>query len=93
MPEVLTARVGEVVSVTVPNWGSAGFIWQAHFDPWSLHLVDRAAIGPDRDWPRGIRFSFRVSVAGAHLRLELRRPGAPVRETRLYVVGAVATGG
>ena len=86
-PEVLPARAGEVVSVTVPHWGTAGYVWHPRFDPSDLRLVGRELGGPDRDHPREVTFRFQVVSVRARLRLELARPGAHVRETRVYVFG------
>ncbi len=86
-PEVLPGGVGEVVSVTVPHWGNAGFVWNPRFEASDLQFVGRELVGLDRDHPREVRLSFRIMSPGARLRLELARPGASVRETRAYVIG------
>ncbi|MFC7052579.1 protease inhibitor I42 family protein [Hansschlegelia quercus] len=86
--EHVPASVGEIVTVTVPNWASAGFRWSAHFDGKSLEEIDHVATAGDDTVTAGIvSFRFRLLAADASLELTLSRPGQGARQTNAYRIG------
>lgn len=92
-PEVIPASVGDIVTVTVPNWASAGFRWTARFDDSELEAVERSSTAGDDTASAGdMRFRFRVLSAEAVLQLVLGRPGRSPRQTREFVIGANPAG-
>jgi hypothetical protein len=87
-PEFIPAHVGDVVAVTVPNWGVAGFLWKANFDGSALLAVDRSTTTGGMLSPRAeTRFRFKLLKTQASLQLVLSRPGQPPRQMRDYLIG------
>lgn len=86
--EAIAARMGDVVTVSVPSWDAAGFVWSANFDRSTLKAIGNETTGTnDMAARRDTLFRFELLARQARLQLVLSRPGQSPQQTRDYLVG------
>jgi hypothetical protein len=76
-------RHGAAFDAVLPNLGTAGYRWQADFDPQDFEVisVDRTPMPPHK-----VVFRFRAIGASGDITFNLARAGRPIEQTRIYRV-------